>query len=81
MKSADAGATWTLFSTPGTGTSHITSINDRFFYSATNVYYSTDNGVTFPLSYTYPGTGGAMWGIGSNITGAHLTVFFGSTQL
>jgi photosystem II stability/assembly factor-like uncharacterized protein len=77
MKTTDAGATWSAFTNPYTSADiHFQSLGSRFWIAETNMYYSTDNGTTFPLSYTY-GTllTGPMWNIGANVTGTALTVY------
>jgi photosystem II stability/assembly factor-like uncharacterized protein len=76
LKSTDAGVTWAAFTNPGTGTNvHLQSLGTRFWIAQTNIYASTDNGATFPLSYTYSATTGPMWNVGANITGSSLTVY------
>ena len=77
LKSTDAGATWAAFTAPGTGGNvHLQSLGTRYWVTMTDVYYSTNSGSTFPLSYTYGSqTTGPMWNIGANITGTALTVY------
>jgi len=77
LKSTDAGATWSAFTAPGTGSNvHFQSLGTRFWIAQTDIFYSTDNGTTFPSSYTYgTQTTGPIWNIGANITGYQLTVY------
>ena len=76
MQTTDAGATWSAFTNPYTSADiHFQSLGSRFWVAETNMYYSTDNGTTFPLSYTYAQTTGPMWNIGANVTGTALTVY------
>ena len=76
LKSTDAGITWSAFTNPGTSLDiHLQSLGTRFWIAQTNMYYSTNSGSTFPLSYTYAQTTGPMWGIAANHTGTQLTVF------
>ncbi len=76
LKTTDAGVTWSAFTNPFTSADiHFQSLGSRFWVAQTNMYYSTNNGSTFPLSYTYAQTTGPMWNIGANVTGTALTVY------
>lgn len=77
LKSTDAGATFSTFTAPGTGGNvHLQSLDTRYWIAQTNIYYSTNSGSTFSLSYTYGSqTTGPIWNIGANVTGSQLTVY------
>ena len=75
LRSTDGGATWTPVTFPGTGGIYVAAGSglDFFLPRGTNIYRSTDSGVTWDLSFAASSSFAAFRGVNFYVSGSTLT--------